>query len=183
MSSPQRHGPSKYEKPEILAIPQEITDIIESHLNPWSHLNSIKALRCTSRTFAEGLLTTFIDGYLKSFTFYLNEQGVKDIERLANSRLATHVRAVELADRCPSTAVLEYRETNDEMKKYNLAKLTEKVEEQKAKRFGAEHGPYYTLPRPCKVEDGLHASLFWMDDCIRSHRHSADFDALYPGGM
>lgn len=129
MSLPQRHEPSKDEKPQTLAVPQEITDIIESHLdNKWHRRDSIKALRLTCRTFSEGLFTTFVKEYLKDITFYLNVKGAEDIEWLANSRLAPYVQTVKLADRQPSLAVLEYREVEEDKIEHNLAKFDEQID-------------------------------------------------------
>lgn len=112
MSLPQRHGPVQYDNTQVLQLPQEIVDLIESAIRI-NRYRCILALRLSCRTFAEGLLHALFKPdsgmqYLHSFTIYLDDQGIEDVEWLANSRFAPFVRDVKLADRVPSRVFLQY---------------------------------------------------------------------------
>lgn len=102
-------------KPQVLAVPQEITDLIvaaieESESNSCDFVRKVTILRLVSRTFDLGLFSYFTKIMLQiGFNFRLDEEGIEAIARLAESRLAPFVQRIRFADRQPSPHILTLR--------------------------------------------------------------------------
>ena len=93
----------------------------------------IKSLRLVCRSLATGFLPYLINLYqdenfltvsgTRRLTFFLDDEGINDIEELSQSRLAPFVENVLLADRVPATNLLAILEVADERKRQHLSFL------------------------------------------------------------
>jgi hypothetical protein len=110
--------PTQTKQPQHLELPQEMVDAIAAAIDGDTWLKDIKALRFTCRTFGNTLMLALLDRYFNTssteemvpFVLFLDDEGIKDIEFLADTPIAPYVKWIKLADRVPSPYVLKYQE-------------------------------------------------------------------------
>lgn len=192
MSLPQRHGPAQYHDTQKLQLPQELVDIIAddviaddvitANIDRNERKACILRLRLTCHTFAEGLFHPFVTSYLQiysRFVFYIDDQGIEDIEWLANSRLAPFVQYVQLADRVTSLRVLEFHEVDEKSKQKNVKTINWRVDQMAD--WQAQYGMALVFTQPhAKCPEG-DVRLGLAHECKRNERHRAGFTALHLG--
>lgn len=96
-------------KPQVLIIPQEITDLIVE-VSEDAKCDSDDFIRNVTITFDFGLFSHFTKIMFQiGFNFRFDEQGIEAITHLAGSRFAPFVQRVRFADRQPSPHILTLR--------------------------------------------------------------------------
>lgn len=81
--APKRHcEPDKPITPSKLHVPIELLEKISSECDKNAKASTVRNLRLVCRSFADGLLSTLAE--LKELVVYLDNQGVRDFERVAS---------------------------------------------------------------------------------------------------
>lgn len=121
----------------------------------------------------------FLPPNLLTLRLLHDDQGIEDIEWLANSRLAPFVQYVRLADRVTSLRVLEFHDVDAKSKQENIDTINWRVGKMADREAQYGKALVLTEPQPGCPEGDVKLSL--AHECKRNERHRADFTALHLG--